>query len=180
MAAPVTIVLGTITIASRLMGWSDAIRALASNAMRRRFVPKLTATNKTRPSLLNNYSCVWHDIRSSHVFMLGTEFAPCIFNNRRGKNSPTDFRKLELWCIVSLFKAPVGFPYSSWSNRFDKHTRCNALGGLHPRTIQTIRLNFRREDHICDWPGSIKRLCAARSDLAFLRATPHRRSQPDV
>jgi hypothetical protein len=62
MAAPVTIVLGTITIASRLMVWSDAIRALASNAMRRRFVRERITTDKPKP-MLNEIHCARHGIR---------------------------------------------------------------------------------------------------------------------
>lgn len=41
-------------------------------------------------------------------------------------------------------------------------------------------VEYRREDHNFDWLGSITWLCAAPSDLAFLRATPHRRNQPEV
>ena len=71
--------------------------------------------------------------------------------NRVQKTVLRGFRELELWCIVSPRVPPYGFtPAAAVIGRYN--TRRQLFVG-DAQANQTIRLNFRREDHNNDWPG---------------------------
>lgn len=117
----------------------------------------------------------WHRIRMPRPSAGSAQSLPPLFLPVHGQKCfPPGFRELELSCIVSLLCRSGGFAAVAKRNG-----TINTSISVFTAT-QTIRLKFRREDHNNDWPESITWLCAARSDFAFLRATPHRRSQPDV